>query len=44
VGCAQNPAKPRWPHNGILFLDELPEFTPQALDALRQPLEQISVS
>ena len=23
----------------MLFLDELPEFTPQALDALRQPLE-----
>ncbi|HMK88945.1 MAG TPA: YifB family Mg chelatase-like AAA ATPase [Methylocystis sp.] len=26
-------------HNGVLFLDELPEFSPQALDALRQPLE-----
>jgi magnesium chelatase family protein len=23
----------------VLFLDELPEFSPQALDALRQPLE-----
>ncbi len=26
-------------HRGILFLDETPEFSSQALDALRQPLE-----
>jgi magnesium chelatase family protein len=26
-------------HNGVLFLDELPEFQPAALDALRGPLE-----
>ena len=26
-------------HHGVLFLDELPEFSPQALDSLRQPLE-----
>ena len=26
-------------HNGILFLDELPEFQPRALEALRQPME-----
>src|SRR5690606_39891844 len=26
-------------HHGVLFLDELPEFTPQALDSLRQPIE-----
>jgi magnesium chelatase family protein len=27
------------PHGGVLFLDELTEFAPHALDALRQPLE-----
>lgn len=26
-------------HNGVLFLDELPEFQPPALEALRQPME-----
>ena len=26
-------------HNGVLFLDELPEFAPGTLDTLRQPLE-----
>jgi magnesium chelatase family protein len=26
-------------HNGVLFLDEMPEFQAPALDALRQPLE-----
>lgn len=26
-------------HNGILFLDELPEFQPRALEAMRQPME-----
>ena len=27
-------------HRGLLFLDELGEFSPSALDALRQPLEE----
>jgi magnesium chelatase family protein len=30
-------------HRGILFLDELGEFAPTALDALRQPLEERAV-
>ena len=31
-------------HNGVLLLDELPEFPRQALDALRQPIETGAVS
>lgn len=31
-------------HNGVLFLDELPEFSKTALETLRQPLEDQSVS
>jgi magnesium chelatase family protein len=30
-------------HNGVLFLDEMSEFAPSALDALRQPLEDKEV-
>lgn len=31
-------------HNGILYLDELPEFSPKLLEMLRQPMEDRSVS
>ncbi len=30
-------------HNGVLFLDELPEFPANAIDALRQPLESAEI-
>ena len=31
-------------HNGVLFLDELPEFQRQALEVLRQPIEDNRVT